>query len=101
MRQKEANYTENKEKSEPFGSDLMVDDTRLEFFERLGNTEKSEKNRGEWSRLTTKIVEFDGSETTHMEPAYGKKYGKKYGNPRGGISQRKNDENGCCPHQET
>ena len=28
---KDADFAENKEKSEPFGSDLVVDDTRLEF----------------------------------------------------------------------
>ena len=28
---KDADFAGNKEKSEPFGSDLVVDDTRLEF----------------------------------------------------------------------
>ena len=28
---KDADFAENKEKSEPFGSDLVVDDTRLEL----------------------------------------------------------------------
>jgi len=31
LRQKEADFAKNKEKSEPFGSDFMVDDTRLEL----------------------------------------------------------------------
>ena len=33
--EKEADFTGNKEKSEPFGSDFMVDDTRLELSERF------------------------------------------------------------------